>query len=110
MNRIWRTISPEEQQAILDEARRMRAAGASWMGIAAHFQISKGTIRDRLDPSASRRKDRRLWSPPFEGGPPREDVEARRSEIPNDLRSLTARLAGDPLPGRSALDRRGRPL
>lgn len=28
------------------------------------------------------------------------------SEIPKDTRGLTARLCGDPLPGRSALDRR----
>ncbi len=36
----------------------------------------------------------------------KEDAAARLAEIPADTRSLTARLAGDPLPGRSALDRR----
>jgi hypothetical protein len=35
-----------------------------------------------------------------------DDVAARLAEIPEDNRSLSARLAGDPLPGRSALDRR----
>jgi hypothetical protein len=31
---------------------------------------------------------------------------ARLAEIPPDTRNLTQRIAGDPLPGRSALDRR----
>lgn len=31
---------------------------------------------------------------------------AARAAIPSDTRDLTARLCGDPLPGRSALDRR----
>ena len=34
------------------------------------------------------------------------DVLARLAEIPADTRSLTARLFGDPLPGRAALDHR----
>lgn len=37
----------------------------------------------------------------------REDIEARMAEIPYDTRDLTARIFGDPLPGRSALDRMG---
>ncbi len=38
---------------------------------------------------------------------PASTVMARLAEIPADTRSKTARLCGDPLPGRSALDRRG---
>lgn len=34
------------------------------------------------------------------------DWAARLAEIPRDTRSLTARIFGDPLPGRSAFDRR----
>jgi hypothetical protein len=34
------------------------------------------------------------------------DIAARLSEIPADTRNLTQRINGDPLPGRSALDRR----
>lgn len=37
--------------------------------------------------------------------PKPEDIEARWAEIPADTRNLTARIFGDPLPGRSALDR-----
>lgn len=33
------------------------------------------------------------------------DVAARLAEIPPDTRSLTGRMFGDPLPGRSALAR-----
>lgn len=40
------------------------------------------------------------------GGPRGEELEARLAEIPPDTRCLTARFFGDPLPGRSALDRR----
>lgn len=36
----------------------------------------------------------------------RETLEERLAEIPADTRNLTARICGDPLPGRSALDRR----
>jgi hypothetical protein len=36
-----------------------------------------------------------------------DEIEARLAEIPQfDTRDLTARFFGDPLPGRSALDRR----
>lgn len=35
-----------------------------------------------------------------------ETLEARLAEIPEDTRDLTARLMGDPLPGRRAIDRR----
>jgi hypothetical protein len=40
------------------------------------------------------------------GNPPKGDLMARLAEIPSDTRGLTARTFGDPLPGRSALDRR----
>jgi AraC-like DNA-binding protein len=35
-----------------------------------------------------------------------QDCAARLAEIPDDTRNLTARICGDPLPGRSALARR----
>lgn len=36
------------------------------------------------------------------------DRDAMKQKIPDDTRDLTARFFGDPLPGRSALDRRMR--
>ncbi len=44
--------------------------------------------------------------PPDQSRATRAEIEARRREIPEDTRSMTACLMGDPLPGRSALDRR----
>lgn len=35
-----------------------------------------------------------------------DDVRQRRAEVPEDTRTLTALLLGDPLPGRRAIDRR----
>lgn len=42
----------------------------------------------------------------MERHPPLADIAARRAEIPLDTRDLTARVCGDPLPGRRAIDRR----
>lgn len=36
----------------------------------------------------------------------RADIAARLAKVPPGTRSLSARLLGDPLPGRSALDKR----
>lgn len=36
-----------------------------------------------------------------------EDLAARLAEIPPDTRDLTARIFGDPIPGRRELDMRG---
>lgn len=38
---------------------------------------------------------------------PEEDFLRLKAQIPDDTRDLTGRLCGDPLPGRSALDRLG---
>jgi len=37
-----------------------------------------------------------------------DTISARLAEIPPDTRTLTARLCGDPLPGRDALSKSGR--
>lgn len=42
-------------------------------------------------------------------GAAKEEIAARVAEIPLDTRGLTARICGDPLPGRSALDQRRAP-
>lgn len=39
---------------------------------------------------------------------PPQEIARRRRAVPADTRDLTARFFGDPLPGRSALDTRGR--
>lgn len=37
-----------------------------------------------------------------------QTLRIRRAEIPDDTRSITAFLMGDPLPGRRAIDQRAR--
>jgi len=38
--------------------------------------------------------------------PKPDELAARLAEIPDDTRTITGRICGDPVPGRSALDRR----
>jgi len=49
---------------------------------------------------------KQLGDAPREKGPDEATVARLRAAIPPDTRSLTARMLGDPIPGRSALDRR----
>lgn len=44
---------------------------------------------------------------PFQSFLTKRDAERLLSEVPVDTRTLTGRLAGDPLPSRSALAKRG---
>jgi hypothetical protein len=115
-------------------ARKMRENGRTYEAIADYFGIASTTVRARLNPQyaaahneavkASRRKRRAADEDFAEAAQSRraadtkparghvralvDDAEAYRqlASIPADTRSLTARLAGDPLPGRSALDMR----
>jgi hypothetical protein len=60
------------------------------------------------DPSYRCYNNPRIELKPLSDGLLRKRAEERRlwATIPDDTRGLTARLAGDPLPGRSALDQR----
>ena len=107
------------------EARRLRAAGTSWLRTEELTGITFHTLRSALDPGYTeramlrariRRKERPR--PPigkihhgvlpqdFRRVKPEEAARAIAS-VPKDTRSFTARVFGDPLPGRSAYDRRG---
>lgn len=105
----------------LKKAKAMIADGKSWTEIGNEFGFSRDTIRRRLDPvwreerAASIRSARSKRVGCNERGPQlqhrtrtqiRRDAERRLEEIPDDTRSLTGRLLGDPIPGRSALDKR----
>lgn len=104
-----------------DLARRMRAEGTSWKNLARTFGVTPETIRCRLDEEYKRihRERHNKYLRELRRGlaadrivlhqAERIDKEAlaqRLAEIPDDTRDLTAFLMGDPLPGRSALDRR----
>ena len=115
-------------EAQIAAARRMHfKEGKSFAVIATRFLCTPETIRTHLDPvyakkrrDAKRASDRRhhakqreqrladpvLHPRVLHGGPTKREWQNRVAEIPDDTRDLTARVFGDPLPGRSALDRR----
>lgn len=64
---------------ILDRARELKAEGKSWGAIGREVGVDRDVIRWRIDP----------------------DYVASRKANPESARAM-----GDPLPGRSALDRR----
>lgn len=91
--------------------------GLSFKAIARAIGVASGdTIKRWLDPKwaeRSRQYQRDTYQRvedvhlvPLDRGPDERDLKARWREIPPDTRDLTARLCGDPLPGRRALDRR----
>lgn len=86
--------------------------------IAKALGLASGTpVREWLDPAYRRdRQDRenarRAGNHRHAKRPRSKTIEARDAvqlfrAIPKDTRDLTARLCGDPLPGRRALDLRG---
>lgn len=84
------------------------------------FGVTREVVQRNCDPEYRDRRNRRirgLMKPGDsdglhrvhrQGTPTREDVAARLREIPEDTRSITGYVLGDPLPGRSALDRHPR--
>jgi len=78
--------------------RRLKLALASGWSIYAHHATS------RDDDDGGLHYER--WERPGHGEAKKHEYEARHREIPDDTRGLTAQILGDPLPGRSALDRR----
>ena len=104
-----RKISDETKEAIRD----LRARGMTWLDISNRFGVSYTTARCICDPvyAANEAERRRRWTIRHE-----QKMELQRAQaagkpkeylppVPRDTRDLTARIMGDPLPGRSALDR-----
>jgi hypothetical protein len=103
-----------------DEAkvRWMLARGRSYTEVAAMYGLTVTTVRRRLDPVyAAHIRERTNLARALKRGhdvatafryhhPSEQDFAERLAEIPPDTRTLTARICGDPLPGRSAFDRR----
>jgi hypothetical protein len=104
----------------LDLAAKMREAGVSWEAISQVVGLSPEFIRRRIDPGftahrnegirrarAARRGElsaavfhvERYHIKP-------EDARRALSTVPPDTRSYQQKFMGDPLPGRSALDKR----
>lgn len=115
------SISEEEAKAKLAHARQLVTEGRNWKVIARLVGISEDWLKRRLVPgyaearAASARRHRERGPAPTDkirhrnetGRVSLEEAEAARAAVPDDTRNYTSRFFGDPLPGRSALDRRG---
>ncbi|MBB3144902.1 hypothetical protein FHS21_001303 [Phyllobacterium trifolii] len=98
-------------------ARKLKAQGLNYKEIGDQLGTNGITMRMRLDPQyADRRReqvnetrrikryghDNRVRKSPRVAPDDLDSLPA----LPSDTRSVTGRLCGDPLPGRSALDQR----
>lgn len=110
-------MSPEQIELV----RQLRAAGMGWVRIGKAVGLGEHRIRRIVDPEYRARRnklaERRRPRPrknevggPLSAGvvgrPSAEKLRAIALALPSDTRGLTARLMGDPLPGRSALEQR----
>ena len=90
-------------QALYPEAQRLYAAGKGYRQISAALGVSETSVRrmvgklEVIRVGGDRRYTERV----------EEKIAAKKllRQIPPDTRNLTARIAGDPLKGRSALDK-----
>lgn len=85
------------------EAQYLRSKRMTLREIGAALGVSESSVRRMLGTLESARIVDRRYTERAD-----DKAEAMRllRKVPPDTRSLTARIAGDPLPGRSALDRR----
>lgn len=109
------TLSPEQVEAV----KAMRKCNMSWKKIGATLGVNPATARRAVDrvfrvALAERIARNKTYGsvgiPPITGAQCAErrtvaqDARILMARIPDDTRNLTARIFGDPLPGRSALD------
>jgi hypothetical protein len=101
---------------VLRAASALRDAGVRWHQIAKRLGAGADGLRRRLDPEFRAKRNvqineaygRRVVGRPASssGRVPADEVRRLMASVPVDTRSQSARLFGDPMPGRSALDRR----
>jgi hypothetical protein len=100
----------------VDKAKAMRAAGTSLRLIADEFGVAQETVQRKIVPGYAEHRNeqvrarltptRSTANRHESGAQTSADAERLMDEIPRDTRDLTARLCGDPLPGRRAIDQR----
>ncbi|MEM8575536.1 MAG: hypothetical protein AAGF48_12975 [Pseudomonadota bacterium] len=95
-----RSIPNEEE--VLERAKELRATGKSWRAVAEWLNVGVGSVwlQRRLVPGFAERANERNAMSRL------ERATGEPLPIPLDTRSITARVFGDPLPGRSALDKK----
>jgi hypothetical protein len=100
-----------------DRARDLVAKGLNWTRASELCGVSVEILRRQFDVGyiEKRRSQRRERHRPigkvihhseFMTAEAKADAERLMDEIPRDTRDLTARLMGDPLPGRRSIDRK----
>jgi hypothetical protein len=103
-------LSADEEARLLEKAKRLRADGLPWAEISRRMLINPDWIRRRIDPEYRDNANRALRERMHGQRCPRSysNPDPRLCQkVPKDTRDNTARICGDPLPGRSALDQRG---
>lgn len=98
-------LPPDQVQ----RARELRAEGLSWSNIGARLGLHEDTMRRRIDPGFKERRTGPRVRAFIRAGGERHvtqaEAETALARVPTDTRSMSARVMGDPLPGRSALDK-----
>lgn len=118
--RDWRGLDEAEKMRVIDAAKLARAAEqTSWTELSRALDVSRDALRINCsdDPYATRRHELTLKAQRRRRGaeyfsrtygepshhrvtdPRPADIAARLAEIPEDTRSPSQRLMGDPMPG-----------
>lgn len=113
-----RLRDPVARAAKIAKAKRLRADGLDFAVIAKELGVTTTTAHGWIDPvfaqyrrdqinrnrrqNSSRRHVVRNHVVYSASGPSDAEIRRRLNDIPEDTRSLTGRLCGDPIPGRSA--------
>lgn len=112
------TFKVKFSEEAIEEARRLMNAETPWAEIGRKLGCNPDTIRRRLDPKWREYRAAQIRSVKHADGyvnmnrvsevrrSRRDEADRRMAEIPEDTRSVSQRIMGDPLPGRSALDNR----
>ena len=101
---------------VLQRALELKDEGMSWSRISARLGVSDEGLKRRLVPGYATRRQQMIReareyralgrSPNKPRHVPEAEALAVLRSIPVDTRGFTARVMGDPMPGRSALDRK----
>lgn len=99
-------------EAEIKRASDLRASGMSWDNLGKHLGCDGETIRRQLDPEYREVRAQRYHSsnPAYRMQSERRisaaEAERAVARIQPDTRTRAARIMGDPMPGRSALDKK----
>ena len=112
-------FAPKRTPELEAKARALRSQGMSWRDIGKAIGVNPTSVHEWCDDEyrdykrGRRQELKRTDKPeairrPYQGKTWKEfrPDDRHLPKVPPDTRDLTARMLGDPLPGRSALDKR----